>query len=855
MANVKTLQRSFAGGEVSPEMFGRIDDVKYQSGASLLRNFLVKPTGPVENRPGFAFVREVKDSTKAVRLIPFTFNTTDTVVLEFGEEYIRFHHNGATIMDGDDPYEVETPYQADDLFDIHHVQSADVLTLVHPSYPPSELRRYGVTNWDLAEISFAPTVQAPLSVTATPTCETAKYDYYYVVTSIGVDGVSESSQSDVATCRGNVFETGGYNTIQWSASTGATRYYVYKQQGGVYGYIGNTTSLSMVDDNIAPDLSQTPPTYDIAFRTNGISSVPVTDGGEDYGTTYSGGNITTVTIQNGGSGYTDNTTYSLTDPTGSGAVLSITRDGSGIITEIGVTSGGSNYTAPTLTISDPGVGGETPVPGGTGFILGTVNVNPRTNAVVLTVTDDTGTGAVLSPVISDGEIIAINVVDPGQDYTDPTITITAAAGGSGAVFGAADLTGADYPGAVSYYEQRRAFAGTVRQPQNIWMTRAGTESNMSYSLPIRDDDRIAVRVAAREANTIRHIVPLSQLMLLTSAAEWRVTSVNSDAITPTSISVKPQSYIGASNVQPVIVNNNMIYCAARGGHIRECSYNWQANGFITGDLSIRATHLFDSHEILDLTYAKAPQPTLWFISDTGKLLGLTYVPEQQIGAWHQHDTTNGSFESCAVVAEDGEDVLYVVVRRTFGEESYRFVERMASRQFVDQADAYFVDCGATYDGEPADEISGLDWLEGQTVNILADGAVQSPRVVTDGAITLDVEASKVQIGLPIQSDIRTLPLALQVDGSYGQGRMKNINKAWLRVFRSSGIFIGPDENHLVEAKMRTTEPYGVAPALTSEEVQIMLTPAWASDGQVFVRQEDPLPLTVVALTLEVSVGG
>ena len=103
---------------------------------------------------------------------------------------------------------------------------------------------------------------------------------------------------------------------------------------------------------------------------------------------------------------------------------------------------------------------------------------------------------------------------------------------------------------------------------------------MSYALPVNDTDRIKFRVAAREANTIRHIVPLTQLILLTSSAEWRVTSVNSDAITPTSISVKPQSYVGASNVQPVIVNNSLVYAAARGGHVRELGYSWQANGFI-----------------------------------------------------------------------------------------------------------------------------------------------------------------------------------------------------------------------------------------------------------------------------------
>ena len=682
MPSVKTLQKSFAGGEVSPEMFGRIDDVKYQSGAAKIRNFITKPQGPAANRPGLQFVREVKDSTKKVRLIPFTYSTTQTMVIEMGAGYFRFHTQGSTVMNGSVPYELANTYAEADLFDIHYVQSADVLTLVHPNYPPKEMRRLGTTNWTLTDISFAPTVSAPTGVTAVASGHTtAKYDYKYVVTTIAADEVTESSQSSEASCSGNLYETGGIVTISWSAASGASRYYVYKLSGGIYGYIGNTTSTSIVDDNISPDQSRTPPTYETVF-------------------------------------------------------------------------------------------------------------NSSTN----------------------------------------------------------------YPAAVSYFEQRRCFAGTITKPQNIWMTKSGTESNMSYSLPIRDDDRISFRVAAREANTIRHIVPLTQLLLLTSAAEWRVTSINSDAITPSTISVRPQSYIGASNVQPVIINNTLIYVAARGGHVRECAYNWQANGFISGDLSLRSAHLFDNLDVIDMAYSKAPYPIIWFVSNNGKLLGLTYIPEQQIGAWHQHDT-DGLFESCAVVAEGNEDFLYVVVNRTIDGVTQRYVERLASRQFGDQKDAFFVDSGLTYSGVPADEISGLDHLEGKTVNILADGAVHPQRVVTGGKVTLDVNASKVHVGLPITADLKTLPLAMQIDNSFGQGRYKNINKAWLRVFESSGIFIGPDESHLVEAKQRTTEPYGSAPALKSEEIPILVTPSWGDSGSVFIRQSDPLPLTLVALTLEVAVGG
>ena len=473
------------------------------------------------------------------------------------------------------------------------------------------------------------------------------------------------------------------------------------------------------------------------------------------------------------------------------------------------------------------------------------------------------------------------------------------------------------------------------------MTKSGTESNMSFGLPIKDDDRIEFRVAAREANTIRHIVPLTNLLMLTGSAEWRITSVNSDAITPTSISVKPQSYVGSNNAQPVIVNNSLVYGAARGGHVRELGYNWQANGFITGDLSLRAPHLFDNFTITDMAFSKAPIPIVWMVSTNGKLLGLTYVPEQQLGAWHQHDT-DGTFESVACVSEGNDDVTYAVIKRTINGQNKRYIERMGTRLFPTQRDSFFLDAGATYNGINTDtnktvtisggtnytkgesivvtanynlfnappsvddkddaivlvdgstyyrctilstasqtvatakldkdlpaplrntaitnfevarnKISGISWLEGKTVSILNDGAVHPQRVVSNGSVTLQRASSVVHVGLPYESDLNTLPLALQVE-AFGQGRVKNINHVWLRVLESSGIFAGPSADKLVEAKQRTTEPYGSPPNLKTEDIKIMVTPSWQDNAQLFIRQTDPLPLTVVALTLEVAVGG
>lgn len=854
MSRIKLFQRSFSGGEISPELFGRIDDAKYQSGLAKCRNFITKPQGPAENRPGFAFVREVKHSALKTRLIPFTYSTTQTMIIEIGAGYFRFHTMGATLMNGAVPYEITNPYLEDDLFDIHHVQSADVMTLVHPNHPPKELKRYGALDWRLEDINFSPPIDAPgkPSLIKVDGGE-PKYYYEYVVTAISVDGFSESKASESNTIFGNLFFLGGKNIISWDLVEGASRYNIYKLQGGLFGFIGQTDKLTITDDNIAPDLSKTPPRYDLVFQNRGIHAVPVINKGSDYEKIISGGEITSVEVLNMGKKYAIPTTATITDPTGSGAILDVDvvptgEMFGGAITGIHIINGGLGYTNPSITARSWNGNGS-------GAVLKVKASAVVRGKVKLAVTDPTGNGASLRAEVINGKIERIIVDNPGSGYTAPVVSISDPGGGSGAVLGTPELTGVGWPGAVSYFEQRRCFAGTKSQPQNIWMTKSGTESNMSYSLPIRDDDRIAFRVAAREANTIRHIVPLAQLLLLTSSAEWRVTSVNSDAITPTTISVRPQSYVGASNVQPVIINNTLIYGSSRGGHIRELGYNWQANGFITSDLSLRAPHLFDNKEITDMTYVKAPQPIVWFVSSNGKLLGLTYVPEEQIGAWHWHDT-DGTFESCAAVTEGHEDVLYCVIKRTINKKEVRYVERMASRQFDDQKDAFFVDCGLTYQGAPAMRVVGLGHLEGKKVSILADGAVCSRQVVTNGSVELDEAAATIHIGLPIEADLKTLPMAIPLqDGSYGQGMFKNVNKAWLRVYRSSGIFIGPSEETLTEAKQRTTESCGTAPVLKSEEIPLTLTPSWADSGQIIIRQYDPLPLTVVSLTAEVALGG
>lgn len=878
---IRQYQRAFNGGEVSPSMFARIDDGKYQTGMALCKNFLIEPQGPIVMRPGFKYVNHTKHAGKKARLIPFNFSISQTMVLELGERYVRFHTQGQTVLGNNgQPYEIETPYIEADLFDIHYVQSADVMTLVHPNYPPKELRRYGATDWRLVDIKFGSSLSAPTGLSASQTINkdvTNPTDYKrtYAVTALLADGTEESVRSSSVTIDCNPYGDGSYNTIRWNAVAGAGLYRVYRDQGGVWAYVGQTDTTQIIDENITPDASITPPHYDDAFYSSkGITSVRVNNGGSGYVPTKYITDFVNVCEYDWGDGYKQqstgfpvniqskaNLTWEIEDPNGHGSGADIRLiTGETYAATGGPASGGRTACVTGIEIRSRGTGYDNPKLvikcHNRHWQLATLYRFPLTTShdvPKIVVTDSTGYGADLVPVIENGRVVSVTIRSGGQNYSSPNLSVVSSTGG-GASLSANVGQAPDYPGAVSYFEQRRWFGGTQNRPNNLWATRPGTEADMSFSLPSQSDDRIAVRVAAREANRILHIVPLAQLMLMTGAAEWRVSPLNSDAITPESMSVRPQSYVGASNVQPLVVGSSMIYGAGRGGHLRELGYNYEAGGYISGDVCLRAPHLFDNLTIVDLAYSKAPSPVVWAVSSSGKMVAMAYVPEQQVGGFSTIET-KGSIESACVVAEGDEDIVYVEVMRTVNGQAVRFVERMNERQYTDLKECVYVDCAGTYRGEAKKEITGLTWLEGETVSILADGAVEPQQVVKDGKITLTYPAEIVHVGLPFIADMKTLPAAMALqDGSYGSGHKKNVREVFFRVVNSSGTQAGPSFDKLSEYPSRSTEFAGNVPDPITDEIGFQIQPQWSQSGQVCVRQKYPLPLRIVSMTtvLELS---
>jgi len=836
-------------------------------------------------------------------------------------------------------YEIPTPYGVGDVFDIHYTQSNDVLTLVHPLHPVQELRRYASTRWELKAVSFSAVVSAPSVVVATPTYGeaveinatftgtkaatttvahnflagdpvyisgistqladgfytvykvdsaqptylhltayaggpevfatvaasslTGKVQYsdqltdldtVYAVTSTSADGV-ESEIGSKITVKNILAIAGASNKLIWKGVSGALRYTVYKQQNGLLGYLALVEASSAQQNVVAQFNSPTP--------GNGITIIK-TDHGLETGTA-----ITVSPL----AGQDNPSVFPTTVNTSAIYYVKVLATN-------------------TFTFSA--------TPGGAD-ILDTVNPAsplPITYSVAYSVVDDN--------------------IAPDLGQTPPLRDAT-------------DLNAADgYPASVAYFEQRRCFSGSNSEPQTIYMTRSGTESDLSYTFPSQDTDRIKFRVAARERNRVRHLLPLGNLVMLTNTSEWRVTSVNTDVMTPTSISVRPQSYIGANNVQPAIINATVLFCAERGGHVRELGYDGNIQGFRTGDMSLRATHLFDQYELVDLSYSKAPYPVAWFVSTSGKLLGMTYVPEEQVGSWHQHDTS-GTFESVCAIPEGEEDRVYVVVKRTVNGSTRRFVERMAKMEFTALEDCQFLDAFWAFDGRNTTAttmtvtptgswasgasktvtaststfvagdvgseirwtINGVnygvlitafasgtsvtgtllaawpaalqntpraDWswarssftvahLPSTAVQVFGDGRVQAGATASaGGVVTIAERLVRGCIGLGYTSKLVTLPVMMQIDG-FGQGRTKNVCNTWVKLYRSAGVRIGPSdtESHVLDQHNKTD--------LRTEEVQMLVSPTWQRTGQIYVTQQTALPLTVLGMTIETSIGG
>lgn len=723
MASVR--QPSFAYGELAPTMWGRTDRPEFAHGLAVCRNFFINRHGAAISRPGTKLVREVKDSTKRVRLLPFTFSDTESYVLEFGDGYVRFHTAGGTVLDGGEPYEIASPYGEDDLPLLKYAQSGDVVFIAHGGHVPRTLSRLGATSWVFADLDFS----VP-----------AYWDHeFYGYTIPAADS--------------------SHPAVGWRYGVTA---------------LGRDKSGNLVESTLSP----------------------ITRRASDTGTIL-GAMPEAVAV------YPDRP-FEIIVPT----LGLLTGPPPNVVSNIGYRV----YKSPRNDIW--GLIGEIK-----GWFYGASPPFPTWK--------DWG----VEPDYSRPPPSGRNPFEVYDDSTPPVLLRT------------------ERPKTVCFFEDRLVFAGTPERPAHVFGSASSSYLDFDQRTPSSADEAVELELASRRKEEIRTIAPFDRrLILLTGSSPWGLNGAGGAPLAGDELpEAKPLGEVGASDLDPIIVGNVLLYARTKGSGIRAIAFDSSLLSFRTLDASVLSSHLFEGRSIVAWTYAEDPWGVVWAARDDGALLSFSYDKDLGLAAWARHDTA-GAVESVCAVPETSEDAVYLVVNRTIGGEPRRYIERMTNRKEQDAARAVCLDSAATYSGPPASIISGLDHLEGEEVLAVADGAVVGPLAVAGGEISLATPAALVNVGLRYTCDLGLLDVA------EARTSKKTVTEAAWEVHAARGLMTGESFDSLLPWRQHAVAGGYAPPVPETALVQVALRHTWNRSGRIVLRQDNPLPVAVYGSVREVQVG-
>lgn len=414
-----------------------------------------------------------------------------------------------------------------------------------------------------------------------------------------------------------------------------------------------------------------------------------------------------------------------------------------------------------------------------------------------------------------------------------------------------DTTG--HPRCVTFFEQRLVFAGTTNQPQTLFFSVSGDYENMddNYHGATTDSSAMIYTIASNQVNAIQAIKATRTLIVMTTGGEFTVTSGGTTApITPTNLNIRKQSNYGSAGVDGISIGNSTLFLQRAKRKIRELAYNFDTDGYIAPDLTILSENITFSG-VIQMDYQQEPFSIVWCVRIDGKLTGMTYNRLQDVVAWHEHDFggTDAKCKSVAVIDVDtDEDQVWVIVERTINGATKKYVEYLTPYNFnSDLEEIHFVDSGLTYSGASTSTLSGLDHLEGETVKIIINGATHPDKVVSSGSISLDIATTDAVVGLGYSSLLQTMRID-EGSGITDQTKTKRIYDVTVRFFETVGAKVGPNEDNLDIIPFRDSSAAMTAPVpLFTGDKSTEFPSDYGTDGFVVVKQDQPLPMTILAI--------
>lgn len=380
-----------------------------------------------------------------------------------------------------------------------------------------------------------------------------------------------------------------------------------------------------------------------------------------------------------------------------------------------------------------------------------------------------------------------------------------------------------YPRTVTIYQQRILFGGCPGEPDTVFNSTLGNfyilmqnkllqdsssdSSGLNYFGSLESSDAFSFSIGSTELNDITWMNSVRNLHVGTLGAEFIVVEPSNAAYGPLNLPyIRPQTYHGSSPVKSSKYGTYSLYVSRNGKRIRDFSYSENNGSNVSRDLSILSDqavyHNFSSGSYSNAEYKEIyfqqDKSVLWCLTTLGQLLGITMSTSGETVAWHSHTFggTDVEIQSiCVTPNEDGSgEDLYLIIKRTIDSSDTYYLERVGaffehpnlynSSENVDDT-PYFSDSSIKVVNSPASTtVSGLGHLEGEEVQILADGEIQEPKTVSSGEITLDTAAEEIIVGLKYTSTLETMPLEAGAVIGNSQILLKRVDHLLMKLYKS-----------------------------------------------------------------------
>lgn len=394
-----------------------------------------------------------------------------------------------------------------------------------------------------------------------------------------------------------------------------------------------------------------------------------------------------------------------------------------------------------------------------------------------------------------------------------------------------------YPAAITFHENRLVFAGTIAQPDSIWMSKKSRYYNFDIG-EAEAADSIQVTASLGEVNQIRHLVSNRDLQVFTATSEMYIPSFEAQPLTPTNVQVKRQTPFGIDFVRPQLLDGASVFVQTGGNIVREYIYTDTEAAYTSVAISGISSHLVrDPVEMNTLNGAvDRSESYLFMINKDGKMAVFNSNRAEKRAGWVEF-TSQGRFHSSVTVDEK----VFVSLIIDVGDGTENLVLCQLTYD-------HNMDYAKDYTGTAGVFDVSADFEDGAVVNVIDGNNYVGEFTVSSGSIdvsSVDPDLSAAEIGYKFDVTLTTNPIDINLANGPATGRPRALASVILDL--NSTLSTSVNGTNLVIRQVRDDLSQQLEPFTGKKEFRLL---GYSRDPQITISQEAPLPMQVNGLVAE-----